>query len=235
MKRFARLTVLAVLVLCLPAVSSFAEPPKKLRGVVINIDPIETEEKKDFPGGLFTGDLTADEALQRAQDGSSDGISPGDARAQVVSLDTALAAYDKGDFQTAYRGFYPLARKGNAGAQEIVGVMFLNGQGQEIDEEAAAKWLTKAAEQNRPLAQHYLGVMYENGTGVEQDSVLALMWLELAISNYPPGASQDRAIQDRDNVALQISSNQQARARAMVAEWKQQHQGAESEGEQEPQ
>ena len=46
-----------------------------------------------------------------------------------AGLNEGVAAYERGDFAAALKQFRPLAAKGNAGAQNNLGVMYENGQG----------------------------------------------------------------------------------------------------------
>ena len=71
-----------------------------------------------------------------------------------------LAAAEKGDHQTAFQFWKPLAEQGYASAQFNLGVMYDHGQGVKQDYLEAAKWYRKAAEQGHRDAQFYLGVMY---------------------------------------------------------------------------
>ncbi len=62
--------------------------------------------------------------------------------------DEAVAAYRRGDYATALREWRPLAKQGNAKAQNNLGVMYYNGQGVPQDYAEAVKWWRKAAEGN---------------------------------------------------------------------------------------
>jgi len=73
-----------------------------------------------------------------------------------------------------------LANAGNAKAELIVGLKYLDGDGVAVSEPDAAKWLERAAEQGLPVAQYRLGTLYERGRGVPADAVKALHWYELA-------------------------------------------------------
>jgi cytochrome c biogenesis protein CcmG/thiol:disulfide interchange protein DsbE len=64
--------------------------------------------------------------------------------------DAGLNAYDAGDFVTALRIFRPLAQQGDAGAQYMLGVMYLTGDGVSQDEAEAGHWLQLAAAQGVP-------------------------------------------------------------------------------------
>jgi len=94
-------------------------------------------------------------------------------------LDDGLAAYKKGDFDTAYRLLKPLAETDNsqsAAAQERMGLLTEHGKGTARDLAAAAKWYQKAAEQGDVPAQSHLGRLYRIGAGVPRDAALAAKW-----------------------------------------------------------
>jgi localization factor PodJL len=73
-----------------------------------------------------------------------------------------------------------LANAGNAKAELVVGLKYLDGDGVAVSEPDAAKWLERAAEQGMPVAQYRLGTMYEHGRGVPADAAKALHWYQLA-------------------------------------------------------
>ncbi len=53
--------------------------------------------------------------------------------------DEGIAAYERGDYATALRELRPLAEQGHAPAQNILGVMYTEGQGVPQDDAEAAK------------------------------------------------------------------------------------------------
>ena len=95
-------------------------------------------------------------------------------------FDDAVAAYERGDFATAFRLMKPLAEKGNARAQHNLGVMYDYGRGTPKDYANALKWYRRAAEQGFPEAQHNLGLMYYYGQGGPQDYREAARWYRRA-------------------------------------------------------
>lgn len=74
------------------------------------------------------------------------------------------------------------ANAGNARAQLIVGLKYLEGDGVPANLGEAAKWLSKAADSGEPVAQYRLGKLYETGRGVTADPVKAVR-LYLAAAN----------------------------------------------------
>ncbi len=90
--------------------------------------------------------------------------------------DEGVAAYERGDYATAFREMKPLAEQGNASAQYNLGFMYGNGEGVTQDYAEAVRWYRRAAEQGHAGAQTSLGVMYDKGQGVPQDYAEAVKW-----------------------------------------------------------
>jgi len=84
-------------------------------------------------------------------------------------FEDATAAYERGDYATAFRLMKPLAEKGDAKAQHNLGVMYDYGRGVPQDYTKALKWYRMSAEHGIPEAQHNLGLMYYQGQGVPQN------------------------------------------------------------------
>lgn len=98
----------------------------------------------------------------------------------AVDLVSAQAAYDKGDFEEAFKQFLSMAEGGNGLAQSSTGVMYDMGQGTKKDYDKAVEWYKKSAEQGNQFGQFNLGTMYYMGTGVAKDVVTACKWFALA-------------------------------------------------------
>ena len=94
-----------------------------------------------------------------------------------------LEATMRGDYQTAFKLWLPMAEQGYAGAQFNLGVMYENGDGIKQDDFEAVKWYRKAAEQEHANAQANLGSAYSAGRGVRQDVAEAVKWLKKAAEN----------------------------------------------------
>ena len=73
-----------------------------------------------------------------------------------------------------------LANNGNAQAELIVGLKYLDGDGVAVSEAEAAKWLERAAVAGLPVAQYRLGTLYERGRGVPLDPIKSVHWYTLA-------------------------------------------------------
>ena len=98
-------------------------------------------------------------------------------------FEDGVAAYQRGDYETAYRLFSPLAEQGHVTAQFNLGVLFENGLGVAQDYAEAARWYMKAAEQGDEEAQYNVAVLYEKGTGLSLDLERARYWYGKVLAN----------------------------------------------------
>ena len=104
------------------------------------------------------------------------------------------------------------AEAGDAAAQFQLGQLYIRGNiraGLERDDEQAAQWLRKAAEQAHQPAQYVLGVFCQSAG----DDVGAYVWLSIVASR-----TNDLAAQLRDATADQMTEAQLAEARQMIGE-----------------
>ena len=74
-----------------------------------------------------------------------------------------VAAYECGDYRTAFVKFMEAANRGHIEAQYMVGRMYDDGRGVLRDDNQAVPWYRKAADQGNALAQSFLGSMYYEG------------------------------------------------------------------------
>ena len=105
---------------------------------------------------------------------------PGTPPAAPQILAEATAAYKRGDYGAAHRGFLRHAERGNAKAQYKLGVMYAKGEGVPRDDAGAVRWFRRAAGQRDAEAQAVLGAMYEQGRGVQQSIAEAVRWYRRA-------------------------------------------------------
>ena len=77
----------------------------------------------------------------------------------------------------------------------------------------------RAARSGDHSAQLHLGYLYAMGEGVTQDFVAAYTWLNLAVVNLPPGLAHDRAVANREIVALELRPAEIAAAHRQMSEW----------------
>jgi TPR repeat protein len=106
-----------------------------------------------------------------------------------AGMEEGLAAFNRGDFATAFKEWKPLAEQGDAEAQYNLGVLYQYGRGAPQDDAEAAKWFRQAAEQDDPDAQYSLGVLYSEGRGVDKDLDEAATWLRRAADQGHAGAA----------------------------------------------
>ena len=130
---------------------------------------------------------------------------PGAPVAAGQTFDEAVAAYDRGDYATAVRGFLVHAEQGDATAQYNLGVMYNYGEGVPEDDAEAVRWYRLAAEQGHASAQSNFGAMYALGQGVLKDSVLAYMWSNIAGANGNASARKLRDSLERDMTRAEVS------------------------------
>ena len=142
--------------------------------------------------------------------------------APAQTFDEAVAAYERGDYAAAYRGFRVHAEQGGAAAQFNLGLMYHHGQGVPQDYAEAMTWFRRAADQGRADAQYSLGLMYHKREGVPQDFVQAHMWLNLAASRLTASEKDFRqAVQRlRDEVASRMTPADLALAQRLAREWR---------------
>jgi len=136
-----------------------------------------------------------------------------------------LAAFDAGDYATAFEEWRALARAGEAEAQVALAGLYLAGQGTRADAAEALRWYHLAAgqgdavaRQGDAVAQLNLGDLLSRGLGVARDPVGAYVWFALA-------AAQGRrwpALR-RDEIAAELSPAQRAEAEARLAAWRESH------------
>ena len=103
--------------------------------------------------------------------GLSARLSPG------ADLLSAQRAYEEKDYVTALNESTSLAKEGNAGAQLLLGRMYLMGQGVARDNDQANKWFEASAAQGNADAQFMLGSMY---LLPQKDVAKGVKWLRLS-------------------------------------------------------
>ncbi len=210
-----RIAVLAACLFLLGASPAFAQGSEMFDTEGKGSQLPSTDEYKNVPIGLL---LPPEEAEKIAKaTGKEAGL---DGRVRKMNYDKIQELYNQGQFEQVLANVQVLADGGHHGAEEMLGIMYRQGQGIKADPLKAFDLLSKAAEENRPLAQHHLGVMFYLGEGVPQpDAVQALMWLHIAIVHYKDGPEKDRAKQDRDNIFPQLTRREKDRAMETARAW----------------
>lgn len=133
-------------------------------------------------------------------------------------LQTATAKIARGDFAGAARQLAPVATRGNARAQAMLGFLYETGQGVPQAYDAASSWYRAAAEQGDPTAQYLLGLAYDKGHGVPRDEVAAYKWLDLAAAGAPT-PMRGKFLRLRDAVASKMNRRQIAAGQWHALRW----------------
>lgn len=125
----------------------------------------------------------------------------------------ALAAYKRGDYETAFTEWVDLANHGMTKAQYYVGIMHIKGQGTEPNPISGARYIKMAAIDGYAPAQHIFGMLFHKGKGVDKDLIRAYLWLSLAVLH-----GREKAGVERDKVWWQMAPPQVAKARLKLAD-----------------
>ena len=154
------------------------------KGVPQNVE----EAEQWFRRAAAAGHAEAQQNLERllaSIEAAAEAATPAD------DLQKGLAAYEAGDYETALAILTPLAKGGNADAQNNLGWMYDYGEGIEQNAEEAVKWYRRAAKQGHAIAQNNLGKMYQYGEGIEQNDEEAIKWYRFAAEQGHAEARQN--------------------------------------------
>jgi uncharacterized protein len=140
----------------------------------------------------------------------------------VASLGRGIAAFSRQDYARAVQELSPLAQRGNARAEALLGFLYENGFGVPQAYDAAADLYAKAATQGDPFGQNRLGLLYDKGHGVPQDVVLAYKWINLSAA-HTSGKQRDYYQRLRDAVASKMSASQITEGQRLAQNWLPRH------------
>ncbi|MGI9426188.1 MAG: tetratricopeptide repeat protein [Hyphomicrobiaceae bacterium] len=133
-----------------------------------------------------------------------------------ISLRKARDLMERNKFKEAKDALWPLARSGNADAEELIGVLYAMGLGVPRDDVRAFEWYLRASMKGHPGAQSGIGWYYEVGRGLPAaDVVRAYMWYTLSAIGGDPDAAVSQ-----EEIAKKMSKPQIDRALAMVKDYK---------------
>ena len=134
------------------------------------------------------------------------------------AIPAAAGPANRDDYVAQARRIIPLAQRGDAHAQAMLGFMYANGRGVPQSYDVAVDWYLKSADQGDPSGQHLLGLMYDKGFGVTQNVILAHKWLNLAAA-HAPRRNREYYLRLRDAVASKMSGAQIDVARRLALEF----------------
>jgi len=138
----------------------------------------------------------------------------------VEQYANGVAAFDRGDFATAYKILRPLAAAGIAPAPVKIGRIYANGYVVERNCDNAFRWYRRAAGQGQPNSMHNLAWIYALGHGVAVDRARAYAWLTLAIMYYPDDDPKlGLARRQLNDMAVPLHSDDMCHASKLIGAW----------------
>lgn len=105
-----------------------------------------------------------------------------------AQLARGLELFERGEFGASAEVLAPLAKSGDATAQYVLGVMYLNAMVEAPSGTAALELLTSSGTAGLDKAQVELARMYREGHGVEQDFSKSFQWSMKAAEGGDVGA-----------------------------------------------
>lgn len=85
-------------------------------------------------------------------------------------LDEGVRAFERQDYQAAYKRLLPLAENGDGNAQYYIGEMLVGGMGVSSNIDKGVYWLEQSVSNRNHMAAKTLGKMYLSGFGVPMDT-----------------------------------------------------------------
>jgi len=95
-------------------------------------------------------------------------------------FDAGMAAYERGEFETAMTEWLPLAEAGDTKAQYRVGRLHSHGEGVVQNYTTAAHWYERAANKGHIRALFNLGHIFWHGNGLPRNQTKAITWFRKA-------------------------------------------------------
>ncbi|MSR13792.1 MAG: sel1 repeat family protein [Gammaproteobacteria bacterium] len=124
----------------------------------------------------------------------------------------ATAALRRGQLEDTVVLMLKNAERGDAQAQNSLGVLYYLGSGTPRDYAKALHWFELAAIAGNASAQRHLGSMFRQGLGTPKDDFRAFGWYDAAHHSGDPHARDYMAW-----TALVVGPNQQALGRRLIA------------------
>jgi len=122
-------------------------------------------------------------------------------------------AFKNKDYVTTIKEWTPVADKGNAKFQLLIGIIHYRGLGRVPKSyKQTAKWLAKASINNIAKAQDALGFMYEKGHGVSKD-------IDKAIQLYRKAAAQGLDAAKKISKKISLQNTGSSKSNFSVEDW----------------
>ena len=138
--------------------------------------------------------------------------------AQAASVHVARGSVGGSDLTASARRVIPLALRGDAHAQAVLGFMYANGRGVPQSYDVAVDWYLQSAARGDPTGQYLLGLMYDKGFGVTQNVIFAHKWLNLAAA-HAPRQNRENVLRLRDAVASKMTRAQLELAQQLAVDF----------------
>jgi len=126
--------------------------------------------------------------------------SSGMARPDGDRFDEGVAAYDAGDYATAFEIWLPLAQRDDLAAMRNVALLLRQGKGIERDPERALYFYERSGRAGLVASQVNSAFMYLDGDGIPQDYKKASFWFHAAalagvpVARYNLGVMYERGL-----------------------------------------
>lgn len=133
--------------------------------------------------------------------------------AQLPSLSEGFEAFENGNYTRARSILLPHANGGNGDAQNVLGILYLDGLGVTANDESAASWFRKAANGGNAAGLYHLGAMIyyqRTGGGVDPYGTAKSM-LERAAEQGSDPARDLIATMEEDDRLRRIREDQEYR------------------------
>lgn len=111
-----------------------------------------------------------------------------DAGVPEAQINAAIAAEQRGDYQTAMKYLRLRAAQGDTPAMYKVAIFLLNGLGEPTNPAEAVSYLLEASRRGNSRAQVRLADCYQQGLGIERNYAEMFNWLTLAAQDGDPEA-----------------------------------------------
>jgi uncharacterized protein len=111
-----------------------------------------------------------------------------------ADLQKGIQSALSGNFQEALNELQPLALRGSAHAQSLLGEMYFRGDGVKQNYLLARKWFRRSAQQGWASANYKLGMLYRKGLGVKPNNVSAAFWYRAGAERGDADAQKDLGI-----------------------------------------
>jgi hypothetical protein len=150
-------------------------------------------------------------APQRGGYGPPRGAARGPTASQV-----AAAAFQRGDYPTAYRLVLPLAQAGDRIAQYNLGLLYKKGLGVRQDDATAVVWYQRSAAQGWAQAENDLAMAYAFGQGVPKSYVQSYVWLTRAAATAESPQDRNAILANRGRLVAQMGPAELAQAQRLA-------------------